>query len=386
MSESVDTVYIISPVDFEKVQRHTERYYLAKYCSENYNTHVITPSSSIPGVSNHNFYFESILGILYLNVLFLPLWVKLFLQNPPDVVHCYPDVIFPQYVARFLTDSQVVFDVRADPFEQHEEFSSQLGQDDPIYKQILYDINRYFFQWAVNRADLVVTLSDDLATKICENYNIDPDSIHLTPQGVDVDKFKPSGTDTSRVLSIAYVGTINGLRGLDTFFDALSQLDPQARSKLQINLSGGGNREFIDEVLATTTDSMPELTVNYHGYVDHDRIPTIVGKNDLAVSPLPALESYNVSSPAKVYEYLSLGLAVIATDIPAHQRILTDTEDSIMVDPESPEQIAAALETLLDDPDSVLEMGEHARQNALEHSWESRFKELFEKINELSPE
>lgn len=379
----IDTVYIISPVNFERVQRHTERYYLTKFCSENYNTHVISPSSRIPNVSNHHFYFEGIFGILCLNVLFLPVWLLLFLKNKPDIVHCYPGAVIPQFVAQIVADAQIVFDIRSDPFEQREEFNTELDQEVSILKGYLYSIHRYLFHWAVNRADLVVTLSDDLARKLSQNYNIDYDLMHITPQGVDADKFEPKETRTDNDLNIVYIGTINGLRGLDTFFSALRLLDPQTQSKTGIDLIGGGDSQFIDDYLSTASESMPELTVNYHGYVEHDKVQDIAGQNNLAISPLPRLESYKVSSPAKVYEYLALGLPVIATDIPAHRRILTDNKDSILVSPESPEEIAAAIEGLLDDPDRVIEMGERARETALQNSWEDRFSHLFKEISRL---
>jgi glycosyltransferase involved in cell wall biosynthesis len=105
----------------------------------------------------------------------------------------------------------------------------------------------------------------------------------------------------------------------------------------------------------------------------------VAGRSDLAISLLPDLESYSVSSPAKVYEYLALGLPVVATDIPAHRRILTDGADAVLVD-DDPETVAAELLALCENPERLAAMSERARETATRHSWEHRFGELFERI------
>lgn len=383
MQNDVDTVFIFSAVDFETVQRHTETYYLSKHCSENFDTHVATPSSQLSGVTNHHFHFDGILGVAFLNLFFIPIWVWLFVTEDPDVVYCYPEVVTPPLIGRAITDARVVFDVRADPFDQREEFVSEKDQTIPLVKRYLYSIDEVLFRWTLRRSDLVVTLSDDLADKLGRNYGVDPVSMHILPLGVDVDKFEPRSDEHDAQLSLVYVGTINEIRGLDTFVEALGRLDRETRSKLRFDLIGGGDDQYIDDLLASIDETLPGLTFEYHGYVDHDAVPRVAGKSDVAISLLPGLESFNVSSPAKIYEYLALGLPVVATDIPAHRRILTDGEDSIIVSQEDPDAVAAAIETLLHQPDRVKQSSERARSTAMEHSWDHRFSGLFDRIRSL---
>ena len=383
MENTVDSVFIFSPVDFETVQRHTETYYLSGYCGEHFDTHVCTPSSELTGVSNHHFRFDGILGVFCLNVLFVPLWVKLFLSEDPDVVYCYPEVVTPPVLAQLVTDASVVFDIRAEPFEQRTEFVSKKNQVVPAFKRSLYAVDRILLDRVLGRADLVVTLSDDLADKICDNYSVDYSSIHILPLGVDTEAFKPVDSRYDTELNLVYVGTINELRGLDTFVDALALLDAEIQSELRVDLVGAGDEQYIADLLAMFSETAPAVTLKYHGYIDHERVPAVAGRSDAAISLLPGLESYNVSSPAKVYEYLALGLPVIATDIPAHRRILTDGRGAIIVEENSAEAIATAVESLLREPDRIVELSEGARTSALQHNWESRFSALFERIEEL---
>ncbi|WP_434529977.1 glycosyltransferase (plasmid) [Haloarcula sp. NS06] len=383
MQNDVNTIFIFSPVDFDKVQRHTETYYLSEYCSKNFETHVATPSSQLSGVTNHHFHFDGIIGVVFLNLIFAPFWAWLFITEKPDVVYCYPEVITPALIGWVLTDTDVVFDIRAEPFEQREEFTSKKGQALPLLKRCLYSVDEVLFGWTLRRSDLVVTLSNDLAEKLSHNYRIDSGSIHILPLGVDVNKFEPQTRGHGAELSLVYLGTINEIRGLDKFIDAVERLDHEARSKLRFDLIGGGDDQYIAELRSRVDETLPNLTFEYHGYVDHEAVPRVAGRSDVAISLLPGLESFNVSSPAKIYEYQGLGLPVIATDIPAHRRILSDGEDSVIVDQDDPGSVSTAIEDLLSEPDRVSRLSDCARDNAMQHSWENRFSRLFDRIRTL---
>jgi len=383
MQNNVDSVFIFSPVDFDKVQRHTEMYYLSQYCSENLDTHVATPSSQLSGVTNHHFHFDGIIGIIFLNLIFAPLWAWIFATEDPDVVYCYPEVVTPPLIAQALTDARVVFDIRAEPFEQREEFTSKKDQAIPLMKRYLYSVDKILFRWVLRRSDLVVTLSDDLAEKISHNYGIASESIHILPLGVDVNKFEPQTEARDTELSLVYLGTINEIRGLGTLVSAIERLDPETQSKLRFDLIGGGDDQYIDELCSKIDETLPNLSFNYHGYVDHEAIPRVAGRSDVAVSLLPGLDSFKVSSPAKIYEYQGLGLPIIATDIPAHRRILTDGKDAIIVNQDDPTAVATAIEDLLSEPGRINRLSDQARDNAMQHSWENRFSQLFDRIGNL---
>lgn len=383
MSDDVDCVFIFSPVDFDMVQQHTEMYYLSEYCSERFETHVATPSSQLSGVVNHHFNFDGILGIILLNILYVPVWTWLFVVKRPDVIYCYPEVVTPPLIGRIVTDTRIVFDIRAEPFEQREEFVSEKGQSLSVVKRYLYIVDKILFQFVIRRSDLVVTLSEDLAEKISHNYQINPDSIHILPLGVNPEKFQPNDDGHDAELSMVYIGSINSIRGFDTFVDAVSRLDQATQSKLRFDLIGGGDDQYINHLVSRIDDELPTLSFEYHGYVEHEAVPSLAAKSDVAISLLPRLESFSVSSPAKIYEYLALGLPIIATDIPAHHRILTHGEDAIIVDPDDVDTVAAAIQSLLSEPDRINRLSEGARNTALQHSWESRFSTLFERIRSL---
>jgi glycosyltransferase involved in cell wall biosynthesis len=62
-----------------------------------------------------------------------------------------------------------------------------------------------------------------------------------------------------------------------------------------------------------------------------------------------------------MFEYMSAGLPVIASDFPLWRRLLVDEGAGLCVDPLNPLEIANAIQQVLDQPELAREMGERGR-------------------------
>jgi glycosyltransferase involved in cell wall biosynthesis len=92
------------------------------------------------------------------------------------------------------------------------------------------------------------------------------------------------------------------------------------------------------------------------------------------VLPLP---NYIESYPTKLFEYMAVGLPVIASNFPLYKDIVETTGCGICVDPEDPEQIANAITTLLDNPRLATDMGKRGQNAALHRfRWEMEANKL----------
>ncbi|TKX85364.1 glycosyltransferase [Halorubrum sp. SS5] len=363
------TVFYICSSDISKVQGNTEHYHVATYLDNTTETHLFGPfQETSKWLHTHRHPFDGIFGVILLNLFYLPYWGYMSLRYDPDVVYCYQNVILPPFLVRLFAGTTVVYDIQSGPVSQATEFSDR--EDRGIIFSLLNIFNFYGHQFALRRSDAIVTLSEDLEALLCRSYGLVPKDITVVPLGVNTDRFVPSKAQSDRI-RLVYLGTASATRGLETVVDALDSLSSDVQSRVRFEIYGDGDVSYIER-LQPRPDSQWEFI--WHGYIDYEDIPKIVSQYDIAISPLPEYESYEVSSPAKIFEYLAMGLPIIATNITAHERILQAEEDSIFIDANDTTEMAVAIERLACNDHLREEMGAQARMNAMEHDWEKRFE------------
>jgi len=98
---------------------------------------------------------------------------------------------------------------------------------------------------------------------------------------------------------------------------------------------------------------------------------------------LPDIEAYRVSSPTKVFEYMAMGLAIVASDIAAHREFLTHGKNALLFRPEDPEDLARAIQTLYERSDLRQGLGAAAREESRRHGWDAILAALDVQIERL---
>jgi glycosyltransferase involved in cell wall biosynthesis len=87
-----------------------------------------------------------------------------------------------------------------------------------------------------------------------------------------------------------------------------------------------------------------------------------------------------------MFEYMSGGLPVIASDFPVYRKIIEAAECGLVVDPLNPAAIAEAILWLMRNPSRAAEMGRNGRRAVVEKfNWESEAKILVSIYEELLP-
>ncbi len=298
-------------------------------------------------------------------------------KERPDIIYCYENVILPAFLGRWIFGATVVFDLQSDPYDQAVEFSSE--DDRGLIFGLFLWIGKCVHTVALRWAHYVFVLSEPLADTVISNYGIDRNVIRLLPLGVDTTRFTPTEESYDR-LGIVYVGTLNRHRDIDTLIEAVSGLPPELQANIRLDLYGKGDEKYISDLVSRASEGSP-LKVEWHGMIPHEDIPKRAGKSDIAVSPLPAYEAYQVSSPAKIFEYLALGLPVVASRINPHERILTKNSNALLYEPESADSLRTQLEKLIQNKEARDEFAENARSTAIECGWEQRFSVVDETLN-----
>jgi hypothetical protein len=176
---------------------------------------------------------------------------------------------------------------------------------------------------------------------------------------------------TQRLSHFAYVGDISRMRGAREMVEAIDQV-PIKEARLTI--AG----DFQPESFQAEVTCLPGwASVDYHGQVSRDQVAHLLeGARAGLVLFLP-LPSHIDAQPTKMFEYMSAGIPVIASDFPLWRRIIEGVGCGLLVNPSKPKAIAEAMRWILDHPGEGEAMGRRGRQ-AVErtYNWDTEAKKL----------
>ena len=102
---------------------------------------------------------------------------------------------------------------------------------------------------------------------------------------------------------------------------------------------------------------------------------------------LELAEARHMRQRIKTVEYMMFGVPIIASDFPLWREIVEGRKCGICVDPKDPKAIAAAIKTLLTDPQRAQQLSKNGIQSIKEkYNWENEKLKLVHAYKRLLPE
>ncbi len=232
-------------------------------------------------------------------------------------------------------------------------------------------LNSFLLSYILRKADLILPISKwmqrDLVSK-----GIPQERMMPLPLAVNPELFSPAadGQEVSQRYNlgnqkvIIYLGVMTKRRQLEILLYSLAQLKQNKRN-VKLLMVGEGNDRSNLEVLARSLGM--EEDVIFTGQVPYFEVPQFIAAADIAVSLVPPLDIYKVSSPSKLFEYMGMAKPVVANEeIPEHKEVLEESGGGVLV-PFTPEAFAHAIVELLDNPERAAEMGRKGREWVVEN-------------------
>jgi len=130
--------------------------------------------------------------------------------------------------------------------------------------------------------------------------------------------------------------------------------------------------------------------VIFTGAVDHDRVPRLLDACDILLAPhVPLADgSEFFGSPTKIFEYMAMGKAIVASRLGQIGEVLTDQETALLVEPGNVTELVTAIEKLIESDELRATLGAKARGVAeREHTWKhnaQRVLEAYQSLTELT--
>jgi glycosyltransferase involved in cell wall biosynthesis len=215
--------------------------------------------------------------------------------------------------------------------------------------------------WLARRARLVTSPSRRLATDVAAHWRLRPSTVRVIPNPIDEQMFCPDGpiADTR---TIVYVGRIERRKGVETLIDALPAIlrsVPNARLRLvgKDHPSGPGGSSLSEHLRKRLRDAgVPAGAVEFAGPIDRTELPTTY--RGAAVCVVPSLYE---NFPYTCLEAMACGSAVVASAVGGIPEIVTDFSDGLLVPPNRPDALAAAVIRILTDRVLRRRLGMQAR-------------------------
>ena len=124
--------------------------------------------------------------------------------------------------------------------------------------------------------------------------------------------------------------------------------------------------------------------VEHKGQLGRAQIAEVLGRAKVGLVLLHPTGNYVNAQPNKLFEYMSAGLPVLASDFPLWRKIVGSIKCRLVVDPLNPSAIAEALVWLFRHPAQAAEMGLNGQRAVAEkYNWERESKYLIATYAEL---
>ena len=222
-----------------------------------------------------------------------------------------------------------------------------------------------FNRWLYGRAARhVVTTGEALRRHLIDVLDVDPQRISSVPTGIDIERFVPGdrvaakaalGLDPGR----HYIGIVATLRSWKGHLHLLEAFARLALSDWTLLIVGEG--PMRDPITA----KIGQLGIG-------DRV-RLVGQQDRPEEWLRALDIFclpsyaNEGVPQAVLQAMLTALPIITTPVGAILEAVTGDETALIVPPQNPPALAAALKRLVDDEELGHTLGLAARVRAEAH-------------------
>jgi len=376
------TVALVTTVDISTVQGSTEAHYVANKLADRYDLHIYTPEPpEIESATHHSLpNLPFIPALILYNVILLPYFLYHANRYGWDIFYTYTGFSLSPFAVSIHTDATWIADFQTAPTGQSSEWADIDGRSTPVTR-FYYALYKATYRVTLPKARKIITLSEELQNHIVTTYNVDSSNISLVPLGVDTDMFTPNENRQPRTesIDIVYLGSIRKYRGLETCIDALAS--DELAAAIHLHIIGDGPQDYLQNLHKKCDSNNLNNIIEWHGYVEHEDVPGLLAEMDAAISPLPDHQSYQVSSPAKLYEYLAVGLPIVCSDIIPHRDLLDEGRTGIFYQPGDHRSLANALTRLSQTDDTEWrEIQVEARKTALQHDWESRMEIVIDAI------
>lgn len=251
-----------------------------------------------------------------------------------------------------------------------------------IFEAHNFSKNRKIFYNRFRKSNIkTVVISEGLKKEFIK-CGFSPSNILVAFDGVDLEKFNSNiSKDEARVQTslpadkkiIMYSGQLYSWKGVDLLVEAAQELG----DNFLVVVVGGAEHDIIR---LKTADKLKR--VRFEGFKEHRNISTYLRAADILV--LPNKKGNDISefytSPLKLFEYMTSGKPIIASDLPSLREVLNDS-NAFFFKPNDWRALKNVIDLVYNSGEEAMVKAQQALADVVEYTWDRRAKDIIEFVS-----
>jgi len=295
------------------------------------------------------------------------IWHKAVKQRA-DVYHFHDPELMMVGLLLKLQGQKVIYDVHEDVPRQ---ILSKYWIPKPLRKSIAWLVEQVE-NFSAKRFDAVITATPFIRERFKQ---VSCDAVNVNNFPILSEMHLPDFDWSKKECAVCYVGGIAEIRGIFEMIKAISQADAKLLLAGQFSPAGDRNRAA----------TMPGWSkVEELGQLSRIEVKEVLSRSKAGLVLFHSEPNHTDAQPNKMFEYMSAGIPVIASDFPLWKKFIEDNRSGICVNPLDPLAITQAIQWIIDHPDGARHMGENGRKAVEEkYNWEQEANKLMLLYEEL---
>lgn len=191
------------------------------------------------------------------------------------------------------------------------------------------------------------------------NRGIRGDKVHVITNGVNQELFYPKEKNQEVInkynlqdkFVISYVGAHGISQNLSTILEVAKNLREYKNIEF-VFVGEGAEKDKLKQIVSEEEI----INVQFIDAQPKEEIPEFYNLSDLCLIPLKNIELFKTFIPSKMFEIMACGIPIIASLEGEAAQILEDSKAALVVQPDNPNEIARAIEELINDKEKYSQM------------------------------